>query len=160
LRRLRTLHLFAGAGGGILADILLGHVPVCAVEIDSYCQQVLSRRQEDGCLPWFPIYDDVREFDGRIWRGLADVVCGGFPCQDISCAGSGKGLNGERSGLWFEMARVIGEVRPRYVFVENSPLLVGRGLTRVLSDFTEMGYDARWCVLGANDVGYGRFFRA
>ena len=153
LHRLRTLHLFAGAGGGILADILLGHQPVCAVEIEPYCQQVLSARQQDGCIPWFPIFDDVQTFDGKPWRGKVDVVCGGFPCQDISCAGKGAGIDGERSGMWGEMARIIGEIRPQYAFVENSPMLVGRGLARVLGDLAEMGYHARWCVLGAADVG-------
>ena len=76
---LRNLHLFAGAGGGILADIRLGHHPVAAVEVDPYCQQVLSARQKDGTLPWFPIFDDVRTFDGRRFSGLVDVIAGGFP---------------------------------------------------------------------------------
>ena len=147
------MHLFAGAGGGILADLLLGHQPVCAVEIDEYCQQVLSARQKDGCLPWFPIFADVTQFDGKPWRGVVGVVSGGFPCQDISAAGKGAGIDGERSGLWGQMARIVGEVRPRYVFVENSPLLVGRGLVRVLADLAEMGFDARWGVVGAADVG-------
>lgn len=153
MRKLRTMHLFAGAGGGILADVLLGHQPVCAVEIDEYCQQVLSARQEDGCFPWFPIFEDVQAFDGKPWRGIVDIVAGGFPCQDISAAGNGAGIDGKRSGLWREMARIVGEVRPRFVFVENSPLLVRRGLAVVLGDLTELGYDARWCVMGAADVG-------
>lgn len=147
------MHLFAGAGGGILADLLLGHQPVCAVEIDEYCQQVLSARQKDGCLPWFPIFADVTQFDGKPWRGIVDVVSGGFPCQDISLAGAGKGIDGERSGLWAEMARIINEVRPRIAFVENSPALTSRGLGRVLGDLAEMGFDAQWGVLGASDVG-------
>ena len=150
---LRTLHLFAGAGGGILGDILLGHRCVCAVEIEPYCQQVLSARQEDGILPWFPIFDDVRSFDGRPWRGIVDVVSGGFPCQDISAAGKGAGIEGERSGMWKEMARIIGEVRPRYVLVENSPVLTSRGLGVVLGDLAALGYDAEWGVLGAVDAG-------
>jgi len=153
LHGLRTLHLFAGAGGGILADLLLGHVPIGAVEIDPYCQQILSARQKDGILPWFPIFDDVQTFDGRPWRGLVDIVAGGFPCQDISCAGKGEGIEGSRSGLWFEMARIIGEIRPRFVFVENSPLLISRGLTVVLGDLAEMGFNARWCLLSASDCG-------
>lgn len=147
------MHLFAGAGGGILADILLGHQPVCAVEINEYCQQVLSARQKDCSFPWFPIFDDVQIFDGRPWRGLVDVVAGGFPCQDISIAGKGAGLDGARSGLWSEFARIIGEVRPRYAFVENSPILVNRGLDRVLCDLAAIGMDARWGVLSASDVG-------
>jgi len=147
------LHLFAGAGGGILGGQLLGHTCVCAVELEPYCRRVLLQRQRDGCLPKFPIWDDVRTFDGRPWRGLVDVVCGGFPCQDISAAGRGEGITGERSGLWREMARIVGEVRPRYVFVENSPVLTSRGLGVVLGDLAAMGFDARWGVLGADDAG-------
>ena len=150
---MNELHLFAGAGGGILGGMLLGHTPVCAVEIEEYPRRVLLQRQRDGILPRFPIWDDIQTFDGKPWRGRVDVVCGGFPCQDISAAGRGAGIEGARSGLWGEMARVIGEIQPRFVFVENSPLLVGRGLAVVLGDLAEMGYDARWCVLGADDAG-------
>ncbi len=153
-RGLRTLHLFAGAGGGILADKLLGHVPVCAVEIDPYARAVLFARQRDGCLDPFPIWDDVTTFDGRPWCGSIDVVSGGFPCQDISCAGKGKGLSGERSGLWSEMARIIGEVRPRFAFVENSPMLLSRGFGTVLGDLASMGYDARWGIVSAESIGF------
>lgn len=92
-RQLRTLHLFAGAGGGILADLILGHLPVCAVEIDPYCRRILLSRQRDGGLPRFPIWDDVRTFDGRPWEGAVDIVSGGFPCTDISAAGRGAGRN-------------------------------------------------------------------
>lgn len=149
---MRELHLFAGAGGGILGGLLLGHTPVAAVEVEPFCQEVLLARQRDGCLPSFPIFGDIREFDGRPWRGCVDVVAGGFPCQDISVAGAGAGLSGARSGLWAEFARVIGEIRPRYAFIENSPALVSRGLGRVLADLAALGMDARWCVLGADDV--------
>lgn len=150
---MRELHLFAGAGGGILGGMLLGHTTVCAVEIEPYCRSVLLQRQRDGILPVFPIWDDVRTFDGTPWRRRVDVICGGFPCQDISAAGKGKGIAGSRSGLWSEFARIIGEVQPRHVFVENSPLLRSRGLHRVLGDLAALGYDARWGVLGADDVG-------
>ena len=87
---LRELHLFAGAGGGILGGMLLGHTPVCAVELDAYCRKVLQARQADGWLPQFPIYEDVRKFDGTAWRGRVDVVAGGFPCQPWSQAGKQK----------------------------------------------------------------------
>ena len=150
---MNELALFAGAGGGILGGKLLGWRTVCAVEREPYAASVLAQRQNDGLLPPFPIWDDVRTFDGRPWRGVVDVVSGGFPCQDISAAGMGAGLEGERSGLWVEMARVVGEVRPRFVFVENSPMLTTRGLGRVLGDLASMGFDARWGVLGAGDVG-------
>lgn len=150
---MNELALFAGVGGGILGGALLGWRTVCAVERDAYAAAVLAQRQNDGCLAPFPIWSDVCSFDGRPWRGIVDVVSGGFPCQDISVAGKGAGINGARSGLWGEMARIIGEVRPRYVYVENSPMLVGRGLTRVIGDLTKMGYDAQWCIVSASDVG-------
>jgi DNA (cytosine-5)-methyltransferase 1 len=150
---MRELALFAGAGGGILGGTLLGWRTVCAVEIESFCREVLLRRQLDGCLPCFPIWDDVCTFDGKPWRGCVDIITGGFPCQDISCAGKGKGLEGERSGLWGQMARIIREVRPRFALVENSPMLTSRGLGVVLGDLAELGMDARWGVLGADDTG-------
>jgi len=150
---MRELALFAGAGGGILGGHLLGWRTVCAVEWDAYAASVLVARQNDEILPPFPIWDDVQTFDGRAWRGRVDVVSGGFPCTDISTAGRGAGIDGEASGMWRHMARIIGEVRPRYVFVENSPALVHRGLARVLGDLAALGYDARWGVLGAADAG-------
>ena len=150
---LRELALFAGAGGGILGGHLLGWRTVCAVEWEPYPACVLVARQNDGILPPFPIWDDVQTFDGRPWRGLVDVVSGGFPCQDISAAGKGAGITGERSGMWKEFARIIGEVRPRFVFVENSPMLTVRGLGVVLADLSAMGFDARWGVISAGDCG-------
>lgn len=150
---LRELALFAGAGGGILGGKLLGWRTVCAVERDAYAAQVLAQRQNDGILAPFPIWSDVCSFDGKPWRGIVDVISGGFPCQDISSAGKGAGITGERSGLWKEFSRIISEVRPRYVFVENSPVLTSRGLGVVLGDLAEMGFDAEWGVLGASAVG-------
>lgn len=150
---LRDLALFAGIGGGILGGHLLGWRTICAVERDAYAAQVLAQRQNDGVLPPFPIWSDVCSFDGKPWRGIVEVISGGFPCQDISAAGNGSGISGSRSGLWGEMARIIGEVRPKFVFVENSPLLVGRGLAVVLGDLAEMGYDAQWCIISASDTG-------
>ena len=150
---MNELALFAGAGGGILGGKLLGWRTVCAVEWEAYPASVLCARQNDGLLETFPIWDDVQTFDGKPWRGIVDVVSGGFPCQDISAAGRGAGIDGERSGMWGEMARIIHEVRPRFVFVENSPILTSRGLGRVLGDLASMGFDARWGVLGAADVG-------
>lgn len=150
---MNELALFAGGGGGILAAGLLGFRTVGAVEIEPSAREMLLARQRDGVLPWFPIWDDVQSFDGRPWRGLVDVISGGFPCQDISVAGKGAGIEGARSGLWREMFRIVREVRPRFVFVENSPMLVSRGLSVVLGDLADAGYDAEWCVLGADDVG-------
>lgn len=158
-RPLFSLHLFAGAGGGLLADLLVGVRPVCAVEIEKYPQRVLKHR-----FPGLPVWDDVCTFRADnpdcaecfAWmreHRAALVVAGGFPCQDISAAGLGKGLEGERSGLWREFARIVREIRPGFVFVENSPMLVHRGLERVLGDLAACGYDAVWRVLAASDVG-------
>lgn len=133
--------------------MLLGHTCVCAVEIEPYCRKVLLQRQRDRILPKFPIWDDVCTFDGKPWRGLVDVVCGGFPCQDISCAGRRAGISGKRSGLWGEFARIIGEVRPRIAFIENSSDLAIRGLNRVLADLAAMGMDAKWGVFSACSTG-------
>ena len=150
---MNELALFAGAGGGILGGHMLGWRTVCAVEWEAYPASVLVARQNDKILPPFPIWDDVQTFDGKPWQGIVDVVSGGFPCQDISAAGGGAGIDGKKSGMWREMARIIGEVRPRYAFVENSPMLTSRGLGTVLRDLAEMGYDAEWGVLGAADIG-------
>lgn len=159
-----SLHLFAGGGGGILADRLLGRDIVGAVEIEKYPREILLSRQADGVLPLFPIWDDVSTFradnpdtaayiDGL--RSIRSHLCiaGGFPCQDLSIAGKGAGLDGARSGLWSEMRRIIGEVGPRYVFVENSPMLVVRGLDRVAGDLADLGYRFAWTVVGADDAG-------
>lgn len=150
---MREMALFAGAGGGILGGQLLGWHTVCGVELDPYCARVLVQRQNDGLLPPFPIWDNVETFDGRPWRGSVDVVSGGFPCQDLSVAGKGAGLKGKRSGLWFEMSRIIREMAPPVVFVENVPALVNRGLSVVLGELADMGYNAAWGVLGAHHVG-------
>ena len=150
---MNELALFAGAGGGILGGHLLNWRTTCAVELDPFCRQVLLSRQAEGHLPRFPIWDDVCTFDGKPWRGHIDVISGGFPCQDISSAGKGAGIDGPKSGLWREFSRIIGEVRPRFAFIENSPHLRGKGsLHRVLGDLSDLGYDARWGVLGARHV--------
>jgi len=150
---MNELALFAGAGGGILGGKLLGWRTVCAVEWEPYPASVLCARQNDGILPPFPIWDDVQTFDGKPWRGIVDVVSGGFPCQDISAAGRGAGIDGVKSGMWREMARIIHEVQPRFAFVENSPMLTSRGLGTVLGNLAELGFNARWGVLGAADIG-------
>ena len=150
---MNELALFAGAGGGILGGHLLGWRTVCAVEWEAYPASVLCARQNDKILPTFPIWDDVQTFDGNPWRGIVDVVSGGFPCQDISAAGKGAGIEGKRSSMWGHMARIIGEVRPKYAFVENSPMLTSRGLGTVLADLSSLGFDAEWGVLSAADIG-------
>jgi DNA (cytosine-5)-methyltransferase 1 len=158
-----TIHLFSGIGGGILGDLLLGHVPICAVEIEPYPRRVLLQRQLDGILPVFPIWDNIETFrhdnpeTAEFFQRASAVrsrlcIAGGFPCQDISSAGKGKGITGPKSRLWKEMARIIGEIRPAFAFIENSPNLVVRGLDRVLCDLAEMGYDAEWAVVSARDA--------
>ena len=150
---MNELALFAGAGGGILGGHLLGWRTVCAVEWEAYPASVLCARQNNKILSPFPIWDDVQTFDGKPWKGIVDVVSGGFPCQDISAAGGGAGITGSRSSMWKHMARIVCEVRPKFVFVENSPMLTSRGLGVVLGNLAEMGFDAEWGVLGAANVG-------
>jgi len=150
---MNELALFAGVGGGILGGKLLGWRTICAVEWEAYPSSVLCARQNEGLLPPFPIWSDICSFDGKPWRGIVDIISGGFPCTDISIAGKGEGLDGDESSMWYEMARVVGEVRPRFVFVENSPMLTLRGGVRVIADLTKMGYDSKWMVMGAADVG-------
>src|SRR5204863_370991 len=114
------------------------------VEIDPFCRQVLEKH-------WPNV---TRYFDVRQVKRLesVDVLCGGFPCQDISVAGKGEGIDGERSGLWREFDRLIGELRPRYVVVENVSALLVRGLGRVLGDLVARGYDAEWDCIPASAV--------
>lgn len=147
---LRELHLFAGVGGGILAGRLLGHCCVGAVEIDSYCRGVLEARQRDGILEPFPIHDDIKTFDATPWRGHVDIVCGGFPCQPWSVAGKRKGCNDPRH-LWPEMARVVGECRPPFVFAENVSMAAFADPWR---DLRGMGYRVPPALcLAAAEVG-------
>jgi DNA (cytosine-5)-methyltransferase 1 len=155
---MNELSLFSGAGGGLLAtQHLLGWRAIGYVEYNDYCQRVLAARIRDGLLHDAPIFGDIRAFIDQgyaeRYRGVVDVVSGGFPCQDISCAGRGAGIDGERSGLWGAMAEVVRQVGPRFVFVENSPMLTSRGLGRVLGDLASMGYHARWGVLSGAMAG-------
>jgi len=152
---MNELALFAGAGGGILGGKLLGWRTVCAVEYAEYPRRILLARQNDGTFPPFQIWDDVRTFEGRPWRGIVDVVSAGFPCQPFSVAGKQKAGDDLRNG-WPDTIRIIREVRPRYAFLENVPgLLAGSHgyFGRVLGDLAEAGYDAVWTVLGAADAG-------
>lgn len=154
---MRELALFAGGGGGILGGKILGWRTVCAVEIDPDARSVLLDRQRDEMLPPFPIWDDVRTFDGRGWAGEIDVVTAGFPCQGISLAGKGEGLEDSRSALWTHAARIIDEVGPGFVLIENASSLRSRGLWQVLEDLARMGLDAEWgtftaCAVGAPHV--------
>jgi DNA (cytosine-5)-methyltransferase 1 len=152
VKPLRVLSLFAGIGGFDLGlERTGGFETVAFCEINKYCQRVLAKH-----WPKVPCYDDVCSLtaDRLAADGIAvDAICGGFPCQDISVAGAGAGLAGERSGLWREYARLIGELRPRYVIVENVAALLGRGLGTVLGDLAAIGYDAEWHCIPASAVG-------
>jgi DNA (cytosine-5)-methyltransferase 1 len=145
--RLNELALFAGAGGGILGGKLLGWRTVCAVEINEYCQRILMQRQDDGILEPFPIWPDIRTFDGKPWAGCVDIVTGGFPCQAFSTASAG---NQSAADLWPEMLRIIAEISPRFVFAEN----VSRSAIHVAAgDLEQGGYKTRVLPLGAADLG-------
>lgn len=151
-----NIGLFAGAGGLELGlrIAVKNLVSVCYVERDAYAASILVARMEDKTLDSAPIWDDITTFDGKPWRGQVDLVSGGFPCQDLSVAGKRAGIDGERSGLWAEFSRVIGEVRPRYVFVENVPgLLANEAMRRVLGDLSALGFNAEWECVRASDVG-------
>ncbi len=149
---MNELALFSGNGGGILGGRLLGWHCVGAVERTAFRVRRLMQRQNEGHLPPFPIWDDVRTFDGRPWRGVADMVSGGFPCKGISVAGDGSGLDHEESTLWSDQARVIGQSKAPAIWIENSPALTVRGGVRVIGDLAEMGYDCRWGVISAADA--------
>jgi DNA (cytosine-5)-methyltransferase 1 len=107
----------------------------------------------DGSIPAAPICTDVTRMDGYAFRGKVDIVIAGFPCQDISVAGKGAGLEGERSGLFFEVVRLAKEIQPTFLFLENVPAIRTRGLDTVIQELTEAGYDCRWTMLSAADVG-------
>jgi DNA (cytosine-5)-methyltransferase 1 len=149
--KMRVLDLFSGIGGFSLGLERAGFETVAFCEIDKKAQQVLRKH-----WPHVPIFDDISKLSAEALhdRGITvDVICGGFPCQDISLAGKGAGIEGERSGLWSEFARLIGELRPRYAIVENVTALLSRGLDRVLGDLAEIGYDAEWHCIPASAVG-------
>ena len=152
---MRTMHLFAGHGGGLLADLILGHRPVIAVEWDRYACQVLRERAADGWFPDLRVWEgDVRLFDPSEYAGRVDCIHAGFPCQDISVAGNQAGIGeGTRSGLYREVIRIAGAVRPRYIFLENVAAIVSIGLGPVLADLAALGYDCRWTCLRASDCG-------
>jgi len=143
--------LFAGIGGIDLGLECAGMKCAWQVEINPYCQRVLEKH-----WPEVKRYEDIKEC-GAANLDPVDLICGGFPCQDISYAGKGAGITGKRSGLWKEFYRVICELRPRFVLVENVPALLRRGLDVVLGDLASIGYDAEWESLPA--VAFGALHR-
>jgi DNA (cytosine-5)-methyltransferase 1 len=147
---LKSLDLFTGYGGLTLA-LEEWCKPIAYVEIEEYAQKIIASRMADGSLPRAPILADVKNIEGE--PQICDIITGGFPCQDISCAGNGVGLGGERSGLFFEIARLTKEIQPSFVFLENVPAIRTRGLYNVAEEFSSMGYDCRWTNVSANYVG-------
>ena len=153
----RILSLFAGIAGLDLGIRLVfpESRTVCFVERESYAASVLVARMEDKTLDEAPVWSDVTTFDGSRWNGIVDSVAFGFPCTDISVAGQQKGIKqGTRSGLFFEACRIIRQVQPRYLFIENvTGLLSNKFMSVVLGELSEMGFDAQWGVFSARDVG-------
>ena len=151
---LNGLDLFSGIGGLARAlDPWVRTVAYC--ENDRYAQAVLLSRMQRRELCRAPIWPDVRTLQlGRVDISLpVDLIAGGFPCQDISVAGNGAGLGGSRSGLFFEIIRLVREFRPRFIFLENVPAITVRGLDRVLLELSALGYDCRWTIVSAAEVG-------
>jgi DNA (cytosine-5)-methyltransferase 1 len=146
------LDLFSGIGGISLALRPWVHTSAFC-EQDRYAQSVLLSRMEDGSLERAPIWDDVRTLRGSHFHTSIDIIFGGFPCQDISVAGRGEGLEGKRSGLFFEIIRLTSELKPTFVFLENVPAIRTRGLREVVRAFTDLRYDCRWTRVSAAEVG-------
>jgi len=141
---MRHLDLFSGIGGFALAARNVGWETVAFCEIDPFCRRVLNKH-----WPSVPIHEDVRIYDGA----QADIITGGFPCQDFSRLGKRSGMEGEHSGLWSEFARIIHTVLPRFVLVENVPEMLVHGMGRVIGDLASIGYDAEWFGIPAAAVG-------
>ena len=146
---LRLLDTFSGIGGfSYAAEHLVGGFrTVQFVEREPYCQAILRKH-----WPAVPIHDDITTFQPE--PGSADVICGGFPCQDISLAGDQAGIKeGTRSGLFYELMRIIRVVRPRFVVLENVSAITSGGLDIVLGEMAAIGYDTEWACIQAADVG-------
>ncbi len=150
MEKLKVLSLFSGIGGSDLGLERAGMEVVAFCEKDKHCHKVLSKH-----WPNIPIFEDVTKLNKELLSNLKiDVIVGGFPCQDISLAGSRKGITkGERSSLWKEYWRIINEIRPRYAIIENVEYLRKNGLGIVLNDLSRIGYDAEWSVITARSVG-------
>lgn len=151
-QRLKGLSLFSGIGGLELGlSQWIRTIAYC--EQDRYAQGVLLSRMRDGSIDKSPIATDVRSLRGDSFLTKPDIIFGGFPCQDISVAGVGKGIHGERSGLFFEIVRLVDEIKPTFVFLENVPAIRTRGLSRVVQEFSSRGYLCRWTCVSAEEVG-------
>jgi DNA (cytosine-5)-methyltransferase 1 len=164
---MNELSLFSGSGGGLLGTKSLGFNHVGYVEWDGYCQQVIAQRIKDGLLDEAPIFSDVKAFASEgyasQYKGVVDVITAGFPCQPFSVAGKREASNDERN-MWPATMEIIKAIRPQFCLLENVPGLLsatvddsaGRSIHyfgEILRDLAQSGYDARWCLLGADDVG-------
>lgn len=157
MKPLRELSLYTGAGGGVLASKLLGHKVVGYVEIGEYQRKIIRCRIDDGSFDNAPIFCDIRKFISEgyaaSYSGMVDLVSGGFPCQPFSRAGKQLGESDSRN-MWPETNEVIGIIKPRRVFLENVPGLLDKEyFQKILRDLAEGGFDAKWCVLSAREVG-------
>ena len=149
MKGLTMLDTFAGIGGFSYAATKLvgGYRTTQFIEIDPFCQKILKKN-----FPFTPIHDDIRTFTAI--PGQYDVICGGFPCQDISVAGGREGITKEsRSGLFYELIRVIRMVRPKFVIMENVAAILNNGLDIVLGELSQAGYDAEWSIISASSLG-------
>jgi DNA (cytosine-5)-methyltransferase 1 len=155
MQQYKTMHLFAGAGGGLLADLIIGHKPVVAVEWDDYCCRVLRERADNGWFPDLQVHHcDVRLFDPSPYKGSVDCIHAGFPCTDLSSAGKQAGIGeGTRSGLYREVLRIAGEMGLPDLFLENVTDITTNGLGTVLADLAAMGYDCKWLCVKASELG-------
>jgi len=151
--KLNGLDLFSGIGGNTLAlREYINTIAYC--EQDRHAQSVLLSRMGDQSIKAAPIWDDISTLTGKHFDTVIDIIVAGFPCQDISVAGKGAGiLDGKRSGLFFEIMRLAEEIKPAFIFLENVPAIRTRGMDRVLEELTKAGYDSRWCMLSAQEVG-------
>jgi DNA (cytosine-5)-methyltransferase 1 len=146
------LDLFSGIGG-ISIGLSRWVEPIAYCENDRFSQSDLLDNMHNGHIKMAPIWDDVRTLKGKDLPVMPDIVYGGFPCQDISTAGLGAGLDGQRSGLYFEIVRLVEETKPTFVFLENVAAIRTRGLSRVCYELAARGYDLRWTVISASSVG-------
>lgn len=149
---LNALDLFSGIGGNTIG--LRGYIKTVAYcEADRHAQSVLLSRMAGGDIEPAAIWDDIKTLNCKLFDIPIDIIIAGFPCQDISLAGNGTGLEGKRSGLFFEVCRLVKEIKPSFVFLENVPAIRTRGLREVVRAFTDLGYDCRWTRLSAAEVG-------
>ena len=149
---INELALFAGGGGGILASLAKGHRIIAAVEKDNFCRKILFQRMADRCISTFPIWDDAATFNGYPFRGIVNFITAGFPCQGFSIASNKRLEEKDPRNCWPDTARIINEIRPKKVLLENVPGI--RKYVRVVArDLAAIGYDCRWAVVSARAAG-------